>query len=172
MLRALGLIATIAAGFGLGGSPFTIQVRAALLTAVLAVLGYMGVSRVLPHQAIEQLAESQRHSVSGQLVVMGVAVVETAGLLIPVALMPWTTVRGRAWVTLHLAGAAFLAIGMYYFLLDVVIANGETIGPPHPSYEFYLVLSLPLGAIGYAFGWLVRRLRGRHSRLTTEASPQ
>jgi hypothetical protein len=85
---------------------------------------------------------------------MGIAIVETAGLLFPVALMPWTSGSSRAWATLYVLGAAVLAAATYYFPFDVVIMNGEVIGPKHAPYGLGLLLSLPFGAIGYLVGWL------------------
>ena len=38
---------------------------------------------------------------------------------------------------------------VHTFPFDVVIMNGEVIGPKHAPYELGLLLSLPFGAIGY-----------------------
>lgn len=65
------------------------------------------------------------------------------------AVVKVTAVSSRAWATSYVLGAAFLAAATYYFPFDVVIGNGEVIGPKHPSYELVLVLSLPIGAIGF-----------------------
>ena len=115
----------------------------------------------LPHEAIEQFAQSQLDTSLGQIALIGVAIVETAGVLVPVALMPWTNVSIRAWATLYVLGAAILAAATYYFPFDVVIVNGEVIGPKHPPYEFVLLLCLPFGGLGCLVGWLRRRTRAR-----------
>jgi len=161
LLKLIGLIATAGAGLGLGRSPFRVHVRMAILTALLAVVVQASLAVALPHDAIEQFAQSQLFTVSGQIVLMGIAIVETAGLLFPVALMPWTGGSSRAWATLYVLGAAVLAGATHYFPFEVVIMNGEVIGPKHAPYELGLLLSLPFGAIGYLVGWLKRRRRAR-----------
>jgi len=93
---------------------------------------------------------------------MALAIIETAGLILPTALMPWTAVSGRGWATLYVMGAAFLAGATFYLPFDVVILNDRVIEPQHAPYELGLLLSLPLGAIGFLVGWFNRRRR-RHS---------
>jgi hypothetical protein len=149
LLKLTGLVATVAGGFGLGRTTAKVHVRVAILTALLAAFAHAGLKLVLPHDAIEQLAQSQLLPVSGQIVLMALAIVEMAGVLFPVALTPWAAVSIRAWATLYLLGAAFLAAATFYFPFDVVIMNDEVIGPKHPSYELGLVFSLPFGALGY-----------------------
>jgi hypothetical protein len=133
----------------------------AIFTAVLTAVVQGGLKLALPHDAIEQVAQSQLSSASGQIVLMGIAIVETAGLLFLVALMPWTNGSSRAWATLYVLGAAVLAAATYYFPFDGVSMNGEVIGLKHPPYELGPLLSLPFGAIGYLGGWLKRRSQAR-----------
>jgi len=95
---------------------------------------------------------------SSGVVLMALAVIETVGLLFPVALMPWTAASSRAWATLFVLRAAFLAAATY-FSFDVVILNDEVVGPKHAPYEFALVLCLPLSAIGLLAGRFNRRQR-------------
>jgi hypothetical protein len=167
LLKLIGLIATVGAGVGLGRSKFSVDVRMAIFTALLAAVVQASLKFALPHDAIEQFAHAQLSAASGQIVLMGIAVVETAGLLFPVALMPWTNASSRAWATLYVLGAALLAAATYYFPFDVVIMNGEVIGPKHAPYELGPLLSLPFGAIGYLVGWLKRRSQ---ARLATSAT--
>lgn len=159
LLKLIGLVATVGAGVGLGRSNFSVHVGMTISTALVAAVIQASLKLALPHDAIEQFAQSQLSTASGQIVLMGIAIIETAGLLFPVALMPWTSVSCRAWATLYVVGAAVLAAATYYFPFDVVIVNGEVIGPKHAPYELGLLLSLPFGAIGYLVGWLKRRSR-------------
>ena len=163
LLKLVGLIATAGAGFGLGRAQFRVHVRMAILTALLAAVVQASLKLALPHDAIEQFAQSQLSTASGQIVLMGIAILETAGVLCPVALLPWTSGSNRAWATLYVLGAAVLAAATYYFPFDVVVMNGEVVGPKHAPYELELLLSLPFGAIGYLVGWLKRRRRARSS---------
>ena len=156
-LKLFGLIATMGAGFGLGRAPLRVHVRMAISAALLAAVLQTVVNRALPHAAIEQLAHENLHSASGQVVLFALATVETAGLLLPVLLVPWSSLSSRGWATLFVLGAAQLAGATYYFPFDVVIVNGEVLGPQHASYELDVLFSLPFGAVGYAMGWLKRR---------------
>src|SRR5438105_3319069 len=138
MLKLISLVATIGGGYGFGRTAFKLHVRMAILTGLLAAIAQASLKLVLPHDAIEQIAQSQRYTASGQIVLMAVAIVETAGLLFPIALVPWTTPSSRSCATLYVLGAAFLAAATYYFPFDVVIINDEVIGPKHASYELAL----------------------------------
>ena len=159
MLKLIGLIATLAGGFGLGRTTVKVNVLVAILTALVAAFIQAGLKPLLPHDAIERLAQRHLYTASGQLVLMAIALVETAGLLLPVALLPWTVLSSRAWATLYTLGAAFLAAATYYFPFDVVIINDEVIGPTQPSYELVLAFCLPFGAIGFLARWFKRRQR-------------
>jgi len=114
MLKLIGLIATGAAGFGIGRTARTVHVRMAILTALLAAIAQASLRLVLPHDGIEQIAQSHLNTTAGQIVLMALNIVETAGLSFPVALMPWATVSIRAWATLYAVGAAFIAAATYY----------------------------------------------------------
>lgn len=161
LLKLVGLIATVGAGFGLGRAEFKVHVRMAILTVLFAAVAQMTLKLALPHGAIEQFAQSHLYTAAGQVVLLALAIVETAGLLFPVMLIPWASLSSRGWATLYVLGAAVLAAATYYFPFDVVIVNGEVIGPKHAPYELGLLLSLPFGAIGYLLGWLKRRRRER-----------
>src|SRR5688500_1491609 len=97
LLKLTSLAAMIGAGFGLGRMKFRVNVRLAILTGLLAVAVHAGVRLVLPHEAIEKFAQSHLDTTKGQIILMMLASVETAGLLLPVALMPWTDASSRAW---------------------------------------------------------------------------
>lgn len=153
LLKLIGLIATVGAGFGLGRAKFRVHVRMAILTALFAAVVQMSLKLALPHGAIEQFAQSHLDTAAGQIVLMALAIVEMAGLLFPVMVMPWASLSSRAWATLYVLGAAILAAATFYFPFDVVIMYGEVIGPKHAPYELGLLLSLPFGAIGYLVGW-------------------
>jgi hypothetical protein len=59
-----------------------------------------------------------------------------------------------------LVAGGVLGAATYYLPFDVVILNGEVIGPKHPEYELDLLLLLPVGAAGYVAGRYTRRERG------------
>jgi len=55
----------------------------------------------LPHEVIEEFAQAHSHTAEGQIALIVVAAVETAGVLFLVALMPWANASSRAWTTLY-----------------------------------------------------------------------
>ena len=122
----------------------------------MAVVLHTSLAIALPHDTIERFAQGHVYD-GGSLVLIPIALVETAGLWIPIAVTRWAAVSARAWATLYILGAAVLGATAYYFPFDVEIVNGEVLGPKHPSYEIALTLSLPFGLIGYWLGRLRRR---------------
>ena len=54
-------------------------------------------------------------------------------------------------------GAATLGALAHYQPFDVVIMNGEVIGPTHPAYEVALVAALVFAAVPFAIGWVAER---------------
>jgi hypothetical protein len=130
-LNFIGLLATLGAGFGLGRGTFKVHVRRAFLTAFVAAGVQAGLKVALPHAAIDEIAPADAYTATGQLRLTGLAMIETAGLLLPVAFMPWTSPSSRALATWYVLGAAFLAVATHYVPFDVVIMNGEVIGPKH-----------------------------------------
>ena len=76
LLKLIGLVATVGAGFGFGRAKFRVHVRMAILAALFAAVVQMTLKLALPHDAIEQFAQSQLFTVSGQIVLMGIAIVE------------------------------------------------------------------------------------------------
>src|SRR5687767_7211748 len=59
LLKLIGLLATVGAGVGLGRSTFSVHVRMAIFTALLAAVVQASLKLALPHDAIEQFAQSQ-----------------------------------------------------------------------------------------------------------------
>lgn len=147
VLKLIGLVAVIAAGFGLGATHLRVRLHAAVLAVVVAVLSQATLESALPHEAIERFAEAHAYEAGGLVLVLP-AVAETAGLWTPVALLRWTGISGRVWGTVYVLGAAMLAAAVYYFPFDVVIANDKRLGPTHPSYELHLIPPVPFAAIG------------------------
>src|SRR5687768_13065126 len=115
LLKLIGLLATVGAGVGLGRSTFRVHVRMAIFTALLAAVVQASLRLALLHDAIEQFAQSQLSTASGQIALMAIAIVEPAGLVFPVALIRWANASSKAWATLYVLGAAVLAAATYYF---------------------------------------------------------
>ncbi len=163
VLKALGLLALLLSSFKLGESQLMIHRWVAVATALLAVVLHIGVGLALPRDAVERIARPWVYTAVGSLVLIMVAAVESAGVWLPVAFVPWAERSARAWATLYLLAAAVLGAIAYYFPFDAVIVNGEIIEHRQPEYEVALVASLPFGIIGYVLGW-------RRGRSRTDAS--
>ena len=158
LLKAIGFIAAVAAGFGLGRREFQIDRRLALLTLVVAAIAHAAVKLTLPHRAIEDYArEAGVYDTNGWIVLSGVALLETSGLWLPAALMRWSDASTRARVTIYIGATAILSAAVFYFPFGVLIVNNEVIGPNHPEFEVGLVFFLPFALAGYILGWLQRR---------------
>ena len=131
LLKAVGFITTVGAGFGLSLTKLRINLRTAIVTGLLAAIAQASLKLALPHDSIEEFAQAHMYTVPGQIVLMVLALLETAGLVIPVALMPWTNPSSRAWAALYVLGGALVAAATHYFPFDVEMVNGKVIGPRH-----------------------------------------
>jgi hypothetical protein len=163
-LNLIGIAAAVAAGFGLARSQLDVRFRTVALTALMAAVLHASLKFALPHNSIEVFAQRHVYDGSGALFLVLVAALETAGLWVPVAVIRWAVFSTRSWVTLYMLATAVLGATAYYFPFDTRILNGEIMGPKHPSYELELVLSLPLGLVGYLLGRLRRK---RHAAIRT-----
>ena len=65
-------------------------------------------------------------------------------------------IRTRTTAAAYVVGAATLGALAYYQPFDVVVVNGEMIGPKHPAYEVALVLSTVFAAVPFAVGVAIR----------------
>ena len=158
LLKAIGFIAAVIAGFGLGRHEFQIRRRMALLTLVVAAVAHAMVKLTLPHRAIEDyVVGAGVYDTNGWFLMPGVALLETAGLWLPATLMRWSDTSTRARVTIYIVATAILSAVVYYFPFDVLIVNDEVLGPNHAQYEVGLVFFLPFALAGYILGWLQRR---------------
>jgi len=86
LLKLFGLIGTVGAGYALARAPFKISLGTAIRTGLLAAGAQAILRFALPHEVIEEFAQAHPYTVAGQIVLIVVAVVETAGVLFLVAL--------------------------------------------------------------------------------------
>jgi hypothetical protein len=89
----------------------------------------------------------------GSFVLVGIALIETAGVWIPVLFVDWTAFATRVWCTLCLVAAAVLSAAVYYFPFDAVIVNDEIVGPKHPEYGLGMLVPFARSR------WRLRRTR-------------
>jgi hypothetical protein len=67
--------------------------------------------------------------------------------------------------------AATLEALAYYHPFDVVIMNGEVLGPKHPEYELAMIFSFVFAAVPFAGGIAMKRRRGKHTQPNPPLQP-
>lgn len=112
----------------------------------------------LPHEDIERIATAVAWSWSPGLLV--IALVETAGIWMPILAIPWAVLPTRIAASGYVMGAATLGALVHYQPFDKVIVNGERV-PNHPEYLVMLVFAVMFAAVPFAIGRLVKRRRQR-----------
>ena len=141
----------IGAGFALGRSTGKIDKRMAILAIIAAGVLHVAMTTALPHAALEQRLIGN----SMAALIATIALLETCGVWLPPALVPWTDLRTRAWVTAYLIGAAVLGEVTFYFPGEVIVVNDVEQQPNHPG-TWSLLISLLLAAPGFYFGRITR----------------
>jgi hypothetical protein len=136
-------------GYALGKSDLRIHSVLTIVTAVVAVILHGMWQLALPHQGIDWIARTVGLSQSPTL--MPVALVETAGIWIPVLVIHWAALRTRIWAAAYIIGAATLGALAYY---------GPSFDPPrepHPEYAVWLVLAFVFATVPFAIGCIAKR---------------
>jgi hypothetical protein len=158
-MKIAGILVVVYVGYRLGRSDLRVHPGTTALTVLVAAFLHALVRLALPHDGIERIAAAVAWSWWSPVLV-GVALLETSGLWIPVLLIRWTALRTRIAASAYIMGAATLGALTHYYPFDVEIWNGEVIGPTHPSYEVALVASLVFATVPFVIGWVAER-RGR-----------
>jgi hypothetical protein len=152
VLKALALAIVIGAGFALGRSAGKIDKRTGILAVIVAAVLHATITSTLSHTSIEPRLISN----SVAALITSIALVETCGLWLPAALVPWSDVRTRAWLVAYLIGAAVLGEVIFYFPFDGENFNGIEMRPAHPG-ALSLLFCLVLAAPAFLLGRLTRR---------------
>lgn len=140
-------------GYQLGKNDWRVRSSLTVTAVLLAVIFHTGVQIVLPHAAIERVASGAAWS----LILVPIALLETIGIWLPVLLVPWAGGRTRIMMSGYVMVAAIQGALVYYRPFDVVIMNGEKLGPTHPSYEFELIFALVFAIPPFAFALAKKR---------------
>ena len=126
-------------GYALGKSDLRIRPALTAVTVVVAVIVHGIWQLALPHQGIDGLAKAIGRSPEPEALV-GIALVETAGIWVPVLTIRWAAWRTRTWSAAYIIGAATLGAFGYTPSFD----------PPserHPEYERWLLGALVFAAV-------------------------
>jgi hypothetical protein len=153
------------AGYLLGTSDLRVHRVLTAVTAVAAVMLHGCVQVTLPHEEIDGIAAVIVRSWSPGLI--GIALVETAGIWTAVLAVPWAALPTRIAASGYITGAATQGALAYYQPFDTMIVNGRRV-PDHPEYAAALVLALMFAAVPFAIG---RSSRWRRRRVPTRSSP-
>jgi hypothetical protein len=146
-------------GYLLGRSDLRVRPALTAVTVLAAATLHVLVRVALPHEEVERIATAAAWSWSPAL--GAVALLETAGIWIPVLLVHWIVLRTRIAASAYIMGAATQGALVHYQPFDVVIMNGKVLGPNHPEYELALVFAFMFAAIPFAIGLLMKRRQQR-----------
>jgi hypothetical protein len=156
ILKLLVILCVPGAGLLLSRSRLQINKPLMLLTVAGAALLHAVVRDLLNHQAIERYATDDLNSASMAIT----SLAETIGLWLPLFVLPWADLLARSAVTLSVIAGAFWAAGAFYMPFDVVIINGEIVGPTHPVYEIGVLLAFVCSAVVFATAkWIESRFK-------------
>lgn len=145
-------------GYALGKSDLRIHPALTAVTVVVAVILHGAWRLALPHEGIDSIGRAVAWPPHFPILV-AVALVETAGIWIPVLLIEWVAVRTRMWAAAYIIAAATLGARLHYG------PSFEAPREPHPAYAIWLVLALVVAAVPFAIGGIAKR------RQRTVASP-
>lgn len=149
-MKILALLLIGWSAYRLGKSEFRVRPLQAIGTVVLATIFHVIVKLALPHEAIERFAEPFAWSAwSGVLV--GVALLETAGVWSTVLMIPWASMKTRLLTAAYLIGAATLSVFNYHQPFD---ARDE---PGHPDYEADWLFAIVLAIVPFIVGLVAKR---------------
>ena len=135
-------------GYALGKSDLRIDPALTAVTVVVAVILHGIWQLALPHEGIDGIARAVVRSPQSPTLVT-VAIVETAGIWIPVLIIHWAALRTRIWAAAYIIGAATVgAFADYAPSFDA---------PRHPEYASWLGLALVGAMVPFAIGCIAKR---------------
>lgn len=159
--------------YRLGKSNYQVRSKLAFATVALAAILHTVLGLLLPHDAIERLAADFAWTAKWDLVLTGVALLETVGVWATALLVPWASVKARLATSAYFIGASLAGSGAYYQPFDgPTIVDGVRLGPTHPQYEAAWALSLVFGIVPFLVGFSLRRRKNvpQFSKASREAS--
>jgi membrane protease YdiL (CAAX protease family) len=147
-------------GYALGKSDLRIDPVLTAVTVVVAIILHGVWQLALPHGALEWIARAVARSPQS-LPLVQIALVETAGIWIPVLVFHWAAPRTRLWAAAYIIGAATIGAFAYY------LPSFDPRSEPHPEYEVWLVLALVVATVPFATGCIVKRRQRTVASLAT-----
>jgi len=155
-MKILSILFVGWSGCRLGKADLRVEPVLISITVVCAAVLHALVRLALPHASIEWIADSAARSWWFPALAP-VALLETSGIWLPVLIIRWAEDRTRIAASAYIIGAATQGALVCYYPFDVVIFNGEVLGPTHPDYEVALVFGLVFAAIPFIVGLIAKR---------------
>lgn len=146
-------------GYALGKSDLRIRPALTAITVVLAAILHWAWQLALPHEEIDLIARAVARRPNFPTLA-AVAIVETAGIWLPVLVIDWVAVRTRIWGSAYIIAATTLGAFANY---------GPSFDPPpvsHPDYSVWLLFAPVVTTAPFALGGIAKR---RHRAIASSA---
>ena len=137
-------------GYALGKSDLLLDPMLTAVTGVVALILHGTWQLALPHRGIDWIAAAVARPPQSPTMV-AVALVESAGIWLPVLLIHWAPLRTRLWAMAYVIGAAAVGAFAYY------APSFDPPSLPHPEYGVWLALAFMFAAGPFAIGCIVKR---------------
>lgn len=158
----------VAVGVALATSRTHVDRRAALKVLALAVLLHVGLTALMLTTSLEETVKELVYGDRSPRAFLLAGLIESAGVWLPVALMPWATARTRAVSVVGVVAAGVLAAKEYYFPFDILLLNDVVVSPSRLDIVVTAVASVLVVGFGFLFGlmanWWWSRDAGRRLR--------
>ena len=151
VLQVIGVVLIVVTGWMFGRMRAPIN----LVTSVFAAFGVVSVYSAAEWAFIEGRSDvifGDPRAGNPALVLL-IALLEPASIWVPLLVIPWTTMKARAWAVVYVFATAIQASIHYYFPFDLVVISKELIMPFAPAYLFAMAACLPIAAVGWLLGW-------------------
>ena len=156
MLTAIVALLIGVTGWALGRSRPQVNLVMAVFAVFGAITAHSGMQWAFLDGRLHTVLGDPRHDAS-PLVVLFIAAGEAVGLWVPLLFIPWAQMASRIWGALYALFAATAAAVAFYFPEDLVALNGILMTPDGPPYLLFVIICVPIAAVGYAAGWMKAR---------------
>ena len=154
MLKSIGLLAVLFAGWGIARTRPVVNLPVFALTLFVGVSAHSAVQSAIFENRLHERVGDPRAGAPDMVVVL-IALGEAIGLWGAVLLIPWARFGARVWAAAYCVAAATVAGATFYLPVgDDFFFSGQTIGMDGPPYLLAAIVLLPIGAVGFLVGWL------------------
>ena len=151
VLQIVGVVLILLAGWMFGKMRPPINLVISVFAAFGAVSAYSAAEWAFIEGRSDLVFGDPRQH--GTALILLIALLESASIWVPLLVIPWTTLKARAWAAVYVFATAVQASVHYYFPFDLVIVSDELVRPFAPAYLLAMVACLPIAAAGWLIGW-------------------